>query len=96
MRVKRRREYTAASLPGSPQTLQGGFPPDTAIVAVIAIVLAAAGLQALTMYWVQAARKEPGIRRAIGASHRDVLTWFERRWAVVPGTGGPYPYLLRE
>jgi putative ABC transport system permease protein len=55
----------------------------TAILAVIAIVLAAAGLQTLTMYWVHAARRELGIRRAIGASHRDVLTWFGRRWAVV-------------
>jgi hypothetical protein len=55
----------------------------TAILAVIGIALAAAGLQALTMYWVQAARRELGIRRALGASHSDVLRWFGRRWAVV-------------
>ena len=55
----------------------------TAILAVIAILLAAAGLQTLTMYWVQAARRELGIRRAVGASHRDVLRWFIRRWTLV-------------
>lgn len=53
------------------------------ILAGIGIVLAAAGLQALTLYWVQAGRRELGIRRAIGASHRDVLAWFGRRWAGV-------------
>jgi len=55
----------------------------TAILAAVAIALAAAGLQALTTYWVEAARRELGIRRALGASRRDVFTWFGRRWAVV-------------
>ena len=55
----------------------------TAILAAVAMALAAAGLQALTMYWVETARRELGIRRALGASHRDVFTWFGRRWAMV-------------
>jgi putative ABC transport system permease protein len=55
----------------------------TAMLAVVAMVLAAAGLHALMRYWVQAARRELGIRRAVGASHRDVLAWFGRRWASV-------------
>jgi len=55
----------------------------TAMLAIIATVLAAAGLQALTLCWVQTSKRELGIRRAIGATHRDVLIWFGRRWGVV-------------
>ena len=64
----------------------------TAMLAGIGIVLAAAGLHALTVYWVEVSRRELGIRRALGARHRDVLVWFasemgpcrgacRRRWA---------------
>lgn len=55
----------------------------TALLAVVAVVLAAAGLHAISLYWVRAARRELGIRRAVGASHADVLWWFGRRWGAV-------------
>lgn len=55
----------------------------TAMLAGIGIVLAAAGLHALTVYWVETSRQELGIRRALGASHRDVLAWFATKWAAV-------------
>ncbi|MGH9163089.1 MAG: ABC transporter permease [Vicinamibacteraceae bacterium] len=57
----------------------------TAMLAGIGIVLAAAGLHALTVYWVEASRRELGIRRALGASHRDVLAWFAAKWGGVVG-----------
>ena len=55
----------------------------SAILAVVAVVLAAAGVQTLSQYWVHASRRELGIRRAVGASHLDVLGWFSRRWGAV-------------
>jgi putative ABC transport system permease protein len=57
----------------------------TAMLAGIGLVLAAAGLHTLTAYWVEASRRELGIRRALGASHRDVLAWFATKWAAVVG-----------
>lgn len=57
----------------------------TAMLAGIGIVLAAAGLHALTVYWVEVSRRELGIRRALGASHRDVLAWIGTKWAAVAG-----------
>lgn len=57
----------------------------TAILAGIGIVLAAAGLHALTVYWVEASRRELGIRRSLGASHSNVLAWFAVKWGAVVG-----------
>ena len=57
----------------------------TAMLAGIGMVLAAAGLHALTAYWVEASRRELGIRRALGASHRDVVAWFATKWVAVVG-----------
>jgi putative ABC transport system permease protein len=55
----------------------------TALLAFVAVVLAVAGLHAISLYWVRAARRELGIRRAVGASHADVVRWFGRRWGAV-------------
>ena len=57
----------------------------TTMLAGIGMVLAAAGLHALTVYWVEASRRELGIRRALGASHGDVLAWFAAKWGAVVG-----------
>lgn len=57
----------------------------TAMLAGIGVVLAAAGLHALTAYWVEVSRRELGIRRALGARHRDVLAWFAAKWGAVVG-----------
>jgi putative ABC transport system permease protein len=56
-----------------------------AMLAGIGMVLATAGLHALTIYWVEVSRRELGIRRALGASDRDVLIWFAAKWSTVVG-----------
>jgi putative ABC transport system permease protein len=55
----------------------------TAMLAGMGILLAAAGLHALTAHWVEVSRRELGIRRALGASHRHVLMWFAAKWGAV-------------
>jgi putative ABC transport system permease protein len=57
----------------------------TALLAGLGVVLAAAGLQGLMTYWVEASGRELGIRRAIGASDRSILAWFTKRWLRVVG-----------
>lgn len=36
-------------------------------------------------YWLEVSRRELGIRRALGASHRDVVAWFATKWTGVVG-----------
>jgi ABC-type lipoprotein release transport system permease subunit len=55
------------------------------MLAGIGIGLAAAGLHALMVYWVETSRRELGIRRALGANHRQVLVWFVAKWGAVVG-----------
>lgn len=55
------------------------------MLAGIGIALAAAGVHALTVYWVETSRRELGIRRALGANHRQILVWFVSRWGAVVG-----------
>lgn len=61
----------------------------TALLAIIGALLCAAGLYALSHCWVTESRHELGVRRAVGASDRQVMRWFGRRWiaVVVPGLG---------
>lgn len=53
------------------------------MLAGIGIALGAAGVHALTVYWVETSRRELGIRRALGANHRQVLVWFAAKWGAV-------------
>jgi predicted permease len=55
------------------------------MLAGIGIALAAAGVHALTVYWVETSRRELGIRRALGANHRQILVWFVSKWGAVVG-----------
>lgn len=59
----------------------------TTILAGLCALLAAAGLYGLAAFWVAQSAQDLGVRRAIGASDRQIVDWFARRWAavVVPG-----------
>lgn len=60
------------------------FIATTAVaLAMLAAILAAMGLLGLTLHWVNSARRELGIRRAVGASDSAILSWFTRRWIAV-------------
>jgi putative ABC transport system permease protein len=56
----------------------------------VSLVLAAAGLYALTSWFVTASRKSIAVRRAVGASDRQILSWYIAQWGriVVPGLAG--------
>lgn len=57
----------------------------TLVLAALGAVLAMTGLVGLTAHWVQASRRELGVRRAIGASSLAIAWWFARRWLTVVG-----------
>jgi len=56
----------------------------------VGVVLAAAGLYGLTSWSVTSCRRSIAVRRAIGASDRQIRSWFISQWAkiVVPGLVG--------
>jgi len=59
------------------------------LIVVCALMLAIAGLGviALTTYWVAQRRRQIGMRRALGASCRDILTYFQTENLLIAGTG---------
>ena len=56
----------------------------------VGVVLAAAGWYGLTSWSVTSSRRSIAVRRAIGASDRQIRSWFISQWAkiVVPGLVG--------
>jgi len=56
----------------------------------VSLVLAAAGLYALTSWSVTSSRRNIAVRRAVGASDRQILSWYTSQSArvVVPGLVG--------
>jgi cell division protein FtsX len=60
------------------------------VLGVVGLVLAAAGLYGLTAWSVMSSRRSIAVRRAVGASHRQICSWFIAKWAriVVPGLIG--------
>ena len=56
----------------------------------VSLVLAAAGLYALTSWSVTSSRRSIAVRRAVGASDGQILSWYISQWAriVVPGLVG--------
>ena len=47
-----------------------------AIICVVLLAVTAAGIVGLTSFWVSQRRKQIGVRRALGARQRDILTYF--------------------
>ncbi|MDE2316643.1 MAG: FtsX-like permease family protein, partial [Xanthomonadaceae bacterium] len=46
------------------------------IICVVLLAITAAGIVGLTSFWVGQRRKQIGVRRALGAKQRDILTYF--------------------
>jgi predicted permease len=60
------------------------------VLGIVGVVLAVAGLYGLSAWVVASSRKSIAVRRAIGASDRQIRSWFFSQWAtvVVPGLLG--------
>ena len=60
------------------------------VLGVVGLALAAAGLYGLTAWSVMSSRRSIAVRRAVGASNRQIGSWFVAKWArvVVPGLIG--------
>ncbi|HKT27557.1 ABC transporter permease [Dyella sp.] len=46
------------------------------IICVVLLAITAAGIVGLTSFWVGQRRRQIGVRRALGATHRDILSYF--------------------
>jgi putative ABC transport system permease protein len=46
------------------------------IICAVLLVITAAGIVGLTSFWVGQRRKQIGVRRALGARRRDILSYF--------------------
>jgi putative ABC transport system permease protein len=46
------------------------------VICVVLLAITAAGIVGLTSFWVGQRRKQIGVRRALGATHRDILSYF--------------------
>ncbi len=57
------------------------------IVCALMLAIAGLGVIALTTYWVQQRRRQIGMRRALGASWRDILMYFHTENLLIAGTG---------
>jgi len=55
--------------------------------AVSLLLVTAAGIAGLASFWVQQRRRSIGIRRAVGATRRDILRYFQTENGVIVGAG---------
>ncbi|HEY2624152.1 MAG TPA: FtsX-like permease family protein, partial [Dyella sp.] len=46
------------------------------VVCLVLLAITAAGIVGLTSFWVGQRRKQIGVRRALGATQRDILSYF--------------------
>lgn len=51
------------------------------------LLVTAAGIAGLASFWVQQRRRSIGIRRAVGATRRDILRYFQTENGVIVGSG---------
>jgi putative ABC transport system permease protein len=57
------------------------------VICVILLCVTGAGIVGLTSFWVGQRRKQIGIRRALGATRRDILRYFQAENLLIAGTG---------
>ncbi|HEY9110281.1 MAG TPA: FtsX-like permease family protein [Rhodanobacteraceae bacterium] len=57
------------------------------IICAVLLVITGAGIIGLTSFWVGQRRKQIGIRRALGATRRDVLSYFLTENLLIGGAG---------
>ena len=57
------------------------------IICLILIAITAAGIVGLTSFWVGQRRKQIGVRRALGATRRDILRYFQAENLMIAGGG---------
>jgi putative ABC transport system permease protein len=57
------------------------------IVCAVLLAITAAGIVGLTSFWVGQRRKQIGVRRALGATKRDILTYFLTENFLIGGAG---------
>ena len=57
------------------------------IVCAVLLAITAAGIVGLTSFWVGQRRKQIGVRRALGATKRDILTYFLTENFLIGGVG---------
>lgn len=57
------------------------------VISVILLVVTAAGIVGLSSFWVGQRRRQIGVRRALGATRRDILSYFHTENLVISGAG---------
>jgi len=57
------------------------------IICAVLLVITGAGIVGLTSFWVGQRRKQIGIRRALGATRRDILRYFQTENLLIAGAG---------
>jgi putative ABC transport system permease protein len=57
------------------------------VVCALMLAIAGLGVIALTTYWVAQRRRQIGMRRALGASWRDILAYFHTENLLIAGAG---------
>jgi putative ABC transport system permease protein len=57
------------------------------VICVILLCVTGAGIVGLTSFWVGQRRKQIGIRRALGATRRDILRYFQTENLLIAGVG---------
>ncbi|HEX5353037.1 MAG TPA: FtsX-like permease family protein [Rhodanobacteraceae bacterium] len=57
------------------------------VICMILLCITGAGMVGITSFWVNQRRKQIGIRRALGATRRDILRYFQLENLMIAGTG---------
>ncbi|WP_266183524.1 ABC transporter permease [Dyella humicola] len=64
------------------------------VICVVLLAITAAGIVGLTSFWVGQRRKQIGVRRALGATRRDILNYFMTENLLISSAGALIGVLL--
>nr|WP_199043777.1 FtsX-like permease family protein [Dyella sp. ASV24] len=64
------------------------------VISVVLLAVTAAGIVGLTSFWVGQRRKQIGVRRALGATRRDILRYFMTENLLISSGGALFGVLL--